>query len=169
MPSSLTQQVVYLAGPMSGLKFEDAQAWRSEATESLHKLKDPRTKKPLYHVLNPLRGHADFRGKMFTPTGGFDDDSAAKVDIRRDRYDVLRCDIVYANLLGATKTGKVSIGTVFELVWGVESDKFILVIMEGKQNPHWHSFVRDAASIMVPTQADALEYMATILNVSEVG
>jgi hypothetical protein len=165
---SLPGQVVYLAGPMSGLPFEVCRAWRDTATAVLQSLRDPRTKEPLYHVLNPLRGHETFVGKVFSAEGGFDDDSAAKVDIRRDRYDVLRSHIVLANLEDAERIGKVSIGTLYEIVWAHEAEKFIIVVM-GKSNPHCHSFVRDSASLLVPDLDTALRYMSSVLNVSEIG
>lgn len=166
--ASLPGQIVYLAGPMSGLPYEDAQAWRDKATKFLQRLRDPRTKDPLYHILNPLRGHDQYKGKEFTPAGGFDDDSAAKADIRRDRYDVLRSHIVLANLTDSEKTKTVSQGTVWEMVWASEHHKFLIVIMK-KGNPHWHSFNRDAASILLPNLDEALEYMKDTLNASEVG
>lgn len=166
--NSLPGQVVYLAGPMSGLPFETARAWRDDVTTKLQALRDPRSKEPLYHVLNPLRGHEAYEGRVFNPDGGFDDDSAAKVDIRRDRYDVLRSHIVLANLTDAEIVGRVSIGTVFEIVWAVEAEKFLIVIMT-KSNPHWHSFVRDAASLLVPTVDAAIAYMSHTLNAAEVG
>lgn len=165
---SLPGQVVYLAGPMSGLPFDVCRAWRDTATTALQALRDPRTKEPLYHVLNPLRGHETFAGKVFSASGGFDDDSAAKVDIRRDRYDVLRAHIILANLEDAEKIGKVSIGTLYEIVWANEAEKFIIVVM-GRANPHWHSFVRDSASLIVPDLSTALDYMSSTLNVSEIG
>lgn len=163
---SLPGQVVYLAGPMSGLPFDKARQWRDEATEFLQRLRDPRTKEPLYHILNPLRGHMDYKGKVFEPAGGFDDDSAAKVDIRRDRYDVLRSHIILANLTDAVEISKVSVGTVFEIDWAWEHGKFVIVIMS-RGNPHWHSFIRDAASIILPDLKQALSYMADVLNISE--
>ena len=164
--SNLPGQVVYLAGPMSGLPFEECRKWRDKSTEFLQRLRDPRTKEPLYHILNPLRGHQEYKGKVFEPAGGFDDDSAAKVDIRRDRYDVLRSHIILANLTDAEIIQKVSIGTVFEIDWAWEYDKFVIVIMK-KGNPHWHSFVRDAASIILPELDDALGYMKNTLNIGE--
>jgi hypothetical protein len=151
---------------MSGLPFEECRKWRDVATTFLQRLRDPRTKEPLYHILNPLRGHQDYKGKTFDPGGAFDDDSAAKVDIRRDRYDVLRSDIILSNLTDAEKINRVSIGTVFEIDWAFEHDKFNIIIMK-KSNPHWHSFVRDAASILLPDLDEALEYMKSTLNIGE--
>lgn len=164
MSSALPSQVVYLAGPMSGLPFDECRKWRDRATKYLSRLRDARTKAPLYHVLNPLRGHAeDLRGKECTPC--YDDVSAEKEDIRRDRYDVARADILLADLTDAEKVGRASIGTVCELDQAHVQGKFIIVVMTDK-NPHWHAFIKDLAGVIFPTLDDALKYMRRILNVA---
>ncbi len=102
--SALPGQIVYLAGPMSGLPFAECRKWRDKAHKFLTGLRDARTGDPLYHVLNPLRGHSELVGATCLPcptaqdTAHFDDVSAERADIRRDRYDVSRSDIVLANL-----------------------------------------------------------------------
>lgn len=167
MSAILPQQVVYLAGPMSGLKFEQAQAWRKKATDFLHGLKDPRTKQHLYHVLNPLRGHRPQETVAKPFQMEYDGSSAEHEDIRRDRYDVMRSHIVLADLTDALAIRRVSIGTVFELCWAWEYEKFLIIVMT-KENPHYHTFIKDAASVVRPTLDEALAYMAGTLNVSEV-
>lgn len=162
--STIPGQVVYLCGAMSGLLFEQARIWRDKATKFLYSLRDPRTKEPLYHILNPLRGHVDLRGHLLTPT--YNDVTAEKKDIRRDRYDVIRSNIVLANLTDSEKINRVSIGSVFEISWAAELEKFLIVIMT-ESNPHWHSFVRDAASIILPDLDEALLYMKNTLNIGE--
>jgi len=162
MSASLPQQVVYLAGPMSGLPFEECRKWRDKATKYLNRLRDSRTREPLYHVLNPLRGHTELAGKECTPC--YDDVSAERADIRRDRYDVSRSDIILADLTDSEKVGKASIGTVCEIDQGWLQGKLIMIVMR-KENPHWHSFLKDMAAVVFPDLDTCLRYMKDVLNV----
>jgi len=162
--TTIPGQVVYLCGAMSGLPFEEARIWRDKATTFLQRLRDPRTKEPLYHILNPLRGHVDLRGQILTSV--YTEASAEKIDIRRDRYDVMRSNIVLANLADSEKINRVSIGSVFEIAWAADLEKFLIVVMT-PSNPHWHSFVKDAASIVLSDLDSALNYMRDTLNIGE--
>ena len=171
--SALPGQIVYLAGPMSGLPFAECRKWRDKAHKFLSGLRDARTGAPLYHVLNPLRGHVELVGEVCVPcptaqdTIHYDDVSAERADIRRDRYDVSRSDIVLADLTDTMKLEipRASIGTVCELDQAHLERKFIIVVMD-ESNPHWHSFIKDMAAVIFPTLAEALTYMERVLNVS---
>jgi hypothetical protein len=111
---ALPGQLVYLAGPMSGLPFEECRKWRDKATRYLNKLVDPRTGEHMYHVLNPLRGHVELIGGDCTPC--YDDVSAERADIRRDRYDVNRGDIILADLTDAKRIADIILDRLFEQV-----------------------------------------------------
>lgn len=161
--TALPGQLVYLAGPMSGLAFEECRKWRDKATKYLSRLRDARTKEPLYHILNPLRGHTD----LVECTPCYDDISAERADIRRDRYDISRSDIILADFTDTMRLEppRVSIGTVCELDQAHLAGKFIIVVMTEK-NPHWHSFIKDMSAIVLPTLDEALTYMRCVLNVA---
>jgi len=111
---ALPGQLVYLAGPMSGLPFEECRKWRDKATKYLNRLVDPRTKEHMYHILNPLRGHVELLGAECTPCYG--DASAERADIRRDRYDVDRSDIVLADLTDATRIADIILERLYDEV-----------------------------------------------------
>lgn len=111
---ALPGQLVYLAGPMSGLPFEECRKWRDKATSYLNRLRDPRTKEPMYHILNPLRGHVELLGADCTPC--YDDVSAERADIRRDRYDVTRADIILADLTDAMRISDIILDRLYDKV-----------------------------------------------------
>lgn len=163
--TALPGQLVYLAGPMSGLPFEECRKWRDRACRFLSELRDARSGEHLYHVLNPLRGHVD----LVDCTPCYDDISAERADIRRDRYDVTRSDIVLTDFTDTMKleTPRASIGTVCELDQAHLERKFIIIVME-EDNPHWHSFIKDMAAVIFPTLDEALVYMRSVLNVATV-
>lgn len=160
---ALPGQLVYLGGPMSGLPFDECRKWRDKACKFLSKLRDARSGDYLYHVLNPLRGHVN----LVDCTPCYDDASAERADIRRDRYDVARSDIVLADLSDTMKLEipRASVGTICELDQAHLQGKFIIVVMT-EDNPHWHSFIKDMAAVVFPTLDGALQYMKLVLNVA---
>lgn len=60
---------------------------------------------------------------------------------KRDKYDVMSCDAMLVNLLGAKR---VSIGTMFEMAWAEDHGKPIVLIMEDEGNLHEHCFVTES-------------------------
>ena len=78
----------------------------------------------------------------------------------RDRMDVMRCDMVIANFLGAKK---VSIGTVMEIAWADAFRKPIVVVME-KGNIHEHSMLNQVSGFIVSSLDEAIELVVTVLS-----
>jgi nucleoside 2-deoxyribosyltransferase len=73
----------------------------------------------------------------------------------RDRFMVEQADVLYANFLGMKNA---SIGGMFELAWGSQLHKHIIVVME-KNNIHQHAFVLEAANIVLETEEEAITYL----------
>lgn len=73
----------------------------------------------------------------------------------RDRWMVHQCDLMLVNLKGAKK---VSIGCMFELAWGYQAGKHIVLIME-PGNVHWHLFPMEAAHVRFEDYDDARHYL----------
>lgn len=199
---------VYLAGPMSGLPFNECRKWRDKATEFLTGLYDERTGQPLYHILNPLRGHKNLGDKACVPCPEsdhmYDKGSAERADVRRDRFDIDLAQVILSDLTDSTRIAdrkaadlradlaklnidnlsyekvsawlddkvrpelyRASVGTTCELDHAHLKGKFIILVMT-PDNPHWHSFIKDMAAIIVPTLDEALDYMANTLLVSSI-
>lgn len=160
---STRKPVVYVAGPMAGCTYEEADDWRQRV----------RTALPECDVRSPMRGKNFLKDMETIPAGGGEKqaDELAKtaVDaavssqhaiVMRDHWDVTQADIVIANL---TNAPFVSIGTCFELAWCWEQQKPVIVVMpEG--NPNEHPFVREAAYIVVDTLNEALFVARKLLN-----
>lgn len=127
---------VYLGGPITGLTYDGACAWR----ESFVVVG--------WRCLSPMRDKESFRMPGPLPST-FDDDSAA---VRRDLHDIRRADAVVVNLLDAAH---VSIGSMCELGYARALDKYIIVVRTGRSCPHDHLFVSELASITVPSLAEA--------------
>ncbi len=162
-------QLVYLAGPMSGLTMDECSLWRDEVKEQLEEIIQ-RDGTPLYHCLSPCRGKAYLKGKG--PLAKIDTEGLGwgETIVERDRYDVMRSDVVLFNYLDAHKAGKSSIGTDFEQAWAhlmSMSTKpiFSLVVLDIENgNPCDHEFVRRTASLVVPDIEAATCFLKHVLN-----
>ena len=147
---------VYLAGPIRGLTFDEAVDWRRYAASWLA---------DLGHVsVSPMRGkdYLKDRGRLLGDrgSGSFEEFpmSSEQGIYGRDIFDVSRCDVLLANLEGATK---LSIGTVMEIQAARDRGKYVLVVLEDGST-HDHPFVRRAASLVVPNLDLALEVLAVL-------
>jgi nucleoside 2-deoxyribosyltransferase len=146
---------VYLAGPISGLKFFGATDWREFCVRELAK--------------NGIQGLSPMRGKDYLlsvgtiNSGSYDDHalSTQKAIVTRDRLDTTTSDLVIMNLLGAKK---VSIGTMIELGWADANRVPVVLVMEKKKNAHEHCMVREMCGFQVETLEEALYISSVILN-----
>ncbi len=151
-------QIVYLAGPISHMTYEEAQEWRESARVQLEGTY--RDRAPMYKTLNPLRGK-EYLAKVGTLEAvDVHGQGWGGTIVPRDHYDVSRCDILLLNL---SEADKVSIGSMFELCWASTYRKFSIVVME-HGNIHEHEFVKSHASLVVPTLEEAYTFLLEVLN-----
>ena len=147
-------QTVYLCGPISGLTAAATTAWRHAARHAL----EPHG----YHVLDPMRGHDSRRAEEALRADGINWPYGPKAVFKRDKHDVLRSDILFVNLLGATR---ISAFSMMELAWAEDHNKFVLTVMEADgANVHEHLCVREASSLIVPTVDEAIHYLTKVHN-----
>jgi nucleoside 2-deoxyribosyltransferase len=122
--------LVYLAGPITGsARYVDCD-WQSHC----------RTKfLPEIEVLSPLRQPIE----VIDETGELNCEDRLRLMrhgrsiAARDRLDVMRCDLLIVNLLGATR---VSIGSVGEIFWADAYRKPVIMVRE-EQNIHTHAML----------------------------
>jgi len=125
-----------------------------------------RTQKQLtdigYDVFVPMYGKSTLRTELEFKAEGYKDNpiTTNHAIFNRDHWMVMQSDILYANFLGATR---VSIGSMFELAWGVDNKKQVIVVME-KDNIHRHAFVLEAATIVFETEKEALDYLKQLVS-----
>lgn len=144
---------VYLAGPISGLTYDEGQDWRAEAVESL--------KEYGIQAYSPLRRKEYLRkiGEIPMVVNSTKPLSTHKGIVTRDHFDVATADALLVNLLGAKI---VSIGTMFELAWAWQMKKPVVVCMEA-ENIHSHAFVLETSGFIVPTLDEGVDTVAHIL------
>jgi len=156
--------LIYLAGPISGLDFEESADWRQYVLERLD---------PQIEGLSPLRKKEYLKGQGVL-SGQFPDWplSTQRGIYARDRFDCHRADVVLVNFLdlATDDNGKqrVSIGTVMEIAWAAQNNTPVVLIME-PDNIHDHPMVREACPFIVHDLDEAIELVHALLVPSHHG
>lgn len=155
------RRTVYLAGPISGLTFDDAADWRVYAQSVLARAGiaglSPLRGKEYLRTQGVIKGDADWYGDM----GVF---ATQRGIMTRDRFDATRCDVLLVNFLGATR---VSIGTVMEIAWADALRTPIVCVIEPTGNPHEHVMLNESIGFRVSTLDAGLAVVKTILEYPE--
>jgi nucleoside 2-deoxyribosyltransferase len=145
---------VYLAGPISGLTYDQGQDWR-EYVASLLAARG-------IEAFSPLRAKGYLRSVGVIEQGYEDTPLSTDHGITtRDRWDVQTADAVLFNLLGARR---VSIGTMIEYGWADAHRIPIITVIEPKGNIHEHPMLRDVTGFRVATLLEGIEILDRILN-----
>jgi nucleoside 2-deoxyribosyltransferase len=158
MSNGRSRPKVYLAGPISGLTYDQGQDWRVKVAESLDQL--------------GIDGYSPLRAKSYLKNFGTLEQSYQLKDqpvaclssdrglMTRDRWDVTTCDAILVNLVGATR---ISVGTMIEVGMADILRKPLVLVME-EGNPHDHPMLREATGFRVPDLGTAVEVLDRILN-----
>jgi nucleoside 2-deoxyribosyltransferase len=154
---------IYLAGPITGLTYQECISWREEFKELLADAMDSKDwRSEEVRCLSPMRekeclngvGILDKDYPLFGPL------SCARGIISRDFFDCSRADILVANLLNSTQ---VSIGTVMEIAWAYQKRTPTIVIMEKEGNCHEHPMLWETVSFRVETLKQAAYISTAVL------
>jgi nucleoside 2-deoxyribosyltransferase len=145
--------LVYLAGPITGLSYDDSTEWRQHFIDNIP---------DGVAALSPLRGKKYLLKDEKSINHSYEDSLLAtqRAIYARDRFDCTRADVVVANLLDATK---VSIGTVMEIAWAADNNIPVVLIMEDSGNVHDHPMIREACAFRTNNVDDAIHVTYTLL------
>lgn len=154
----MSNKSVYLAGPISGLTFDDADEWRTHARDVL--------RSHSIDGLSPLRGKAYLRALGTLSTQCLDEGQAGIMSLprsimARDFHDASHCDVLLVNLLGAAR---ISIGTMMEVAWCYQARTPIVCCMEQSNNIHEHAMLSEAIDFRVSTVDEAVAVCVAILR-----
>jgi nucleoside 2-deoxyribosyltransferase len=145
---------IYLAGPIAGLKYDDAVSWRVEAE---HKLAN-------YGIqgLSPIRQELHLEGEdriehFYNENPVY----TAKGITAKDRNDVLTSDLIIAYLLGAEA---VSIGTCIEFGWADAWRKPVIMVADDHDIHAQHGMLSEIAGFRVGSVDSAVELAASLLG-----
>jgi nucleoside 2-deoxyribosyltransferase len=144
---------IYLAGPIAGLSYNSCTNWREYALNQL--------KSWGIEGLSPMRAKENLAKERFLQDnyeGVLTNDMAV---VTRDRNDVMYCDLLLANVLGATEYSR---GTGGEIFWADAFRKPIVLVIEPQGNPHDYSMIRGMLGFRVETLDEGLLVAKTVLN-----
>ena len=146
--------LVYLAGPIAGLSYDQGQDWRKHFANCLPEE---------IQAISPLRAKSVQLARKGIIHDSYEDNPLTSEDgiTTRDRFDCTRADAVLVNFLGA-KT--VSIDTCMELGWADSNRIPIVLVMEPSGNLHDHPMVRSVAGFRVSSLEDAIEVLTAVLT-----
>jgi nucleoside 2-deoxyribosyltransferase len=137
---------VYLAGPITGLTYDEAVGWREDVAGAL--LDEG------WRVRSPMRAKEHLR----TDTPLIDTFDGGRAAFLRDLWDIDHCDAVLANF-GVHADGNVSVGTVSEIGYAYAQSKWIVAVMD-EGSPYNRLFLREMASAVVPSLEDGVAVLA---------
>jgi nucleoside 2-deoxyribosyltransferase len=147
----MKQSLLFLAGPLTGISYRASMAWRAYVAGKL----------PSF-----ITAYSALRGKDYLASEEALKDSyehyqlsSQKGITSRDRMDVMRCDMLFVNFLGASA---VSIGTVLEVGWADMLRKPMVIVMED-DNIHAHATLRQIANYITPDLDEAIKIATAVL------
>lgn len=145
---------LYLAGPMAGLNFDEANQWRIDAHNRIG---------TYFECISPCRNKESLADAGPLTQLGYEDHfmCGEQTVFYRDTHDVRRCDGVLANFTGVER---VSIGTPFELGMAWALGKPIVSVME-EDNVYDHIFTRQCSTVVTYSMEEAYQVLRSLFNV----
>lgn len=151
----MKQFKVYLAGPITGESWDEANDWREDfirrTIDSYPQLVGYSPLRYKTYLRNETKIHHSYEETVFSSQRGI---------FARDFNDVLTADLVFVNLLN---TKIISVGTIMEIAWAHAFNIPRVVVMEKENNIHEHPMLREACSFRVETFDEGFEVVAKIL------
>ena len=164
-------RLIYASGHIANTDYDGATSWYQEAMDLLNGPCRPNPR-PLFNLIRPMRGK-DFLAKV---NGALDfggnyavSDTALQAEMvtsrgitARDRNDVLRCDAVLMNLLGAPD--KVSIGCAIEAGWADIARKPLVIVRQRDNAMAGHPILEGVAAYSVETLEEGCALVRLLLG-----
>jgi hypothetical protein len=128
----MLERAVYLSGPISGCTERQAAGWREYVAAHLA---------AGIRVVDPMRDAVDFSvlgDEHLDDAGRLRNMMHGREILGRNRTDILRCDLLLANFLGAHR---VSIGAIGEIFLAEAFRKPVIIVREPQGNLHDHGLI----------------------------
>lgn len=148
----MKELLLYCAGPITGVSYGESTDWREYLASKLP---------PYIKAVSPMRGK-NYLARENSIKDSYEEHplSCQKGITCRDRMDVMRCDMIFVNFLGAKK---VSIGSVMEVAWADAYRKPIVIVMQ-QDNIHSHAMIREVSGFIVSNLDDAIAIAVAVLS-----
>ena len=162
-------RLIYASGHIAAADYERATSWYQEAMDLLNGPRQPNPR-PLFNLIRPMRGK-EFLFNIEGPLGyaGYPAPTRLSAELTsqrgitaRDRNDVLRCDAVLMNLLGAPD--KVSIGCAIEAGWADIARKPLVIVRQRDNAMAGHPILEGVAAYSVETLEEGCALVRLLLG-----
>lgn len=151
-------KTVYLYGPIAGLDYMGAQDWRTWMRSELLPYGidaySPLRSKEYLKDLGQLSAH----GRDFSHANVI---STPPAIIARDKFDVLRADMLVGNFLDCER---VSIGSMFEQAWAHHNHIPVAVAAPSDNHPHDHIFFNQTIGFHVGSLEALRDVVVAVLG-----
>lgn len=148
----MKERTIYLAGPISGLSYDDAI---THFIERANKLSN-------YDILHPMLGKEHLRSELELKAQGYGNPiSTNHAILFADFWRVDQCDILFIDLTKGKD--RVSIGTVAEMSRAFAKNKLIITVLPD-DNIHNHAFILEMSTIIFKTTDEAINYFNNLLK-----
>lgn len=137
---------IYCAGPIAGKSYTEATDWYFKLASAIQ-FSD-------IQLITPMRGKSFLQNEENLNHTYAHVLASSKGITTRDRWDVMRCDAVCANL---TNDQAISIGTMIELGWADAFKKPVIMICNENSIYDLHGMVSEIAGFKVRTLEEAAE------------
>lgn len=144
-------KILYLAGPIHGILYEEAVRWRDEVSDMLSY--------DGFECLNPLRGKAFLADHADAVSDHYDHPLASgKAIVERDLYDIERSNFFLLNTIGVNEA---STGSLVELGYARCLGLPIVTVLD-KRSRWDRAWVREPSSYVVETLDEAITVLRTL-------
>ena len=153
---------VYLAGPIGGCTYAEAQDWRLDLMDLLYAKSN-----------GDIQGYSPLRGKGVLRDAGtlstiaypfYSPLATSKAILTRDFNDCRTADLVIANLLPHGEGAPPSLGTIMEIGFAYALQVPILAVCQGTSNPVAnHAMIESAVSFWATNLDEAADMACSIL------
>ena len=143
---------LYLAGPITGLTYQEATGWRNQVREALP---------DDWKVLDPMRGKSHLRG-MGALAANFDSGMDA---VSRDLQDIRSADVVLAHFAASDAQTGVSLGTSCEIGYAFALGKPVVAVVR-RNTPYDHIFIDHMCTVVRSTEG-AIQAIKRLMNKEE--
>lgn len=149
------KRFIYLAGPISGVSYNEAMNWREYVSNKFNSG---------IFAVSPMRLKEFLRG-VESIDHSYPEElmSNTKSIYSRDFYDCAHCDILFVYLPRELNERRPSIGTLVELGWASARD-IPVVLVTDDDNYKNHPLVYELASWVVDTLDEGVEIVNGVLD-----
>ena len=148
----MSRPIVYLAGPIKGLTYQQANRWRQNAAHALNLIGVA----SINPVGEELKDHVEVLGCSVPGLM-----SSQRAVVAKDRFAVLqRADAMLVNFADAPA---VSVGTCVEFGWA-DATRIPIITILPEDNPHNHAFIREMSGWVVSDLEAALDVFTALFR-----